>query len=84
MDKVNLAVSKRGLLETVGALVFFAGGNLWHWYKTHNDVPNAIKDTETKAARKYGEKLKAMDELRKKDNQLFKQIIDSLLNNSKL
>ena len=83
MNKVNLAVSKRGLIETVGALAIFAGGNLWHWYKTRNDVPNAVKDTEAKAAHKYGEKLKAMDELRKKDNELFKRIIDFLLNNPK-
>lgn len=83
MNKVNLAVSKRGLLEAVGTLAIFAGGNLWHWYRTRNDVPNAVKDAESKAARKYGEKLKAMDELRRKDNELFKQIIDSLMNNHK-
>lgn len=83
MEKGKLPVSKRGLLEVVGSLALIACVRVYDCYKTRNDVPNAVKATEAKAAKKYGEKLKAMDELRKKDNELFKRIIDSLLNNPK-
>ena len=75
----NLAISKRSLIEVAGALTIYAGGYVHHWFKTRNDVPKAVKEAEAK----YGDDLKKMDDLRKKDIELFKQILDALLNKSK-
>ena len=79
----NLAISKRSLIEVAGALTIYAGDYVRHWFKTRNDVPKAVKEAEAKAAKKYGDDLKKMDDLRKKDIELFKQILDALLNKSK-
>jgi hypothetical protein len=83
LKTANLAISKRSLIEVVGALTIYAGGYVHHWFKTRNDVPKAVKEAEAKAAKKYGDDLKKMDDLRKKDIELFKQILDALLNKSK-
>ncbi len=83
MDNLKLGVSRRGLLEVTGSLFFLATGYTAHWLMTRKDVPNAVKETEQKAAEKYGAKLEKMDEIRRKDNELFRKILETLINNPK-
>ncbi len=61
-------------------LAIFAGGYVSHWWLTRHDVPNAVKKERAKKDKEHAEDLKRFQDQRQTENQMFRSIIDNLIN----
>ena len=72
---------KKKNLEVAGGLLLLASGYTLHWWKTRNDVPEAVKKEAAKKDKEHAEELREIREQRQKENQMFRSIIDYFVNN---
>jgi len=75
-----MANQQRTMLEFVCGFGVFAVGFGFHWWLTRHDVPNAVKKATAKKDKKHAEDLKRFQEQRHTENQMFRSIIDNLIN----
>lgn len=76
-----MSIIKKTNLEVAGGLLLLASGYILHWWQTRNAVPEAVKKEATKKDKEHAEELREIQEQRQKENQMFRSIIDDLINN---
>jgi len=72
---------RRTNLEIVGGLILSACCITSTWWLMRNNTVNAVKDAKAEKDKEHAEDLRRIEEQRQKEFQMFRSIIDSLLNN---
>lgn len=72
---------RRTNFEVVGGLILSACCITSTWWLMRNNTVNAVKDAKAEKDKEHAEDLRRVEEQRQKEFQMFRSIIDSLLNN---
>jgi hypothetical protein len=75
---------KRTNLEVAGSLLLSASCITGIWWLMRNNTANEVKKARAEKDKEHAEEMRRFEEQRQEENQMFRSIIEYLLNNKGL